>query len=94
MDLSVNVNSPTSTSQLNEIFKKYTNHENMVGVLDVTDQPLVSVDFMHNPHSSIVDISETYVTQKGTLCRVLSWYDNEWGFSIRMLDIAKVIATL
>lgn len=60
------------------------------GILDTVSLPLVSVDFNHNAHSSIVDLLETQVIG-GKFCRVLSWYDNEWGFSNRMIDTAKVI---
>jgi len=57
------------------------------GVLDVTRRELVSSDFNHNPHSSIFAVDQTRVLD-GRMCRVLSWYDNEWGFSSRMLDVA------
>ena len=63
----------------------------MKGVLAVSDAPLVSVDFNHNPHSSIFATPETRLTEGG-MVRVLSWYDNEWGFSNRMLDTARVMA--
>jgi len=60
------------------------------GILAVNTQPLVSIDFNHNPHSSIYDSTQTRVME-GTLVKVLSWYDNEWGFSNRMLDMAKAL---
>ena len=60
------------------------------GILSVNTQPLVSIDFNHNPHSSIYDATQTRVME-GTLVKVLSWYDNEWGFSNRMLDMAKAL---
>ena len=63
----------------------------MKKVLAVTDKPLVSIDFNHDPHSSTVALDQTMVTQDG-LVRVLSWYDNEWGFSNRMLDVASLFA--
>ncbi len=63
----------------------------MKGVLDYTDQPLVSSDFNHYPASSTVDSLETAVLE-GKLVRVVSWYDNEWGFSNRMIDTAGVMA--
>jgi glyceraldehyde 3-phosphate dehydrogenase len=63
----------------------------MKGVLDYTDQPLVSSDFNHYPASSTVDSLETSVME-GKLARVVSWYDNEWGFSNRMIDTAGVVA--
>ena len=65
----------------------------MAGVLAVSDGPLVSIDFNHNAHSSIFDLTQTRVVDK-RLCRVLSWYDNEWGFSNRMADIAGLLGTL
>jgi len=57
------------------------------GILGVTDQPNVSIDFNHDPHSSILHLDQTKVMD-GTLVRVMSWYDNEWGFSNRMSDTA------
>jgi glyceraldehyde 3-phosphate dehydrogenase len=59
----------------------------LAGILGVTDEKLVSMDFNHDPHSSIFATDQTKVME-GTMCRVLSWYDNEWGFSCRMLDTA------
>ncbi|MEX0645839.1 MAG: erythrose-4-phosphate dehydrogenase, partial [Parvularculaceae bacterium] len=61
------------------------------GVLAYTDRPLVSADFNHDPHSSIFALKQTQVVD-GKLVRVLSWYDNEWGFSTRMTDTAYVMA--
>ena len=61
--------------------------EDLKGILEINDKPLVSKDFNHNPHSSIFDITQTQVI-KGKFSRVLSWYDNEWGFSNRMCDTA------
>ena len=63
------------------------------GVLAVTDKPLVSIDFNHDPASSTVALDQTMVV-KGGLVRVMSWYDNEWGFSNRMLDMAAYLAKL
>ena len=57
------------------------------GILGVTDQPNVSMDFNHDPHSSVFHLDQTKVME-GRLCRILSWYDNEWGFSNRMADTA------
>ena len=63
------------------------------GILDFTDEPLVSIDLMHTPASSTVDSLETAVID-GKLVRVVSWYDNEWGFSNRMVDTATAMARL
>ncbi len=63
------------------------------GILAYTDEPLVSGDFNHNPASSIFDLAETQVIE-GRFVRVLSWYDNEWGFSNRMVDVAAMVGKL
>jgi glyceraldehyde 3-phosphate dehydrogenase len=61
------------------------------GVLGYTDEPLVSMDFNHDPHSSIFHTDQTKVMD-GNMCRILTWYDNEWGFSNRMADTAVAMA--
>jgi glyceraldehyde 3-phosphate dehydrogenase len=58
----------------------------MKGILQVCDEPLVSIDFRGNPHSSIVDAQSTKV-MNGKFAKVLSWYDNEWGYSCRVVDL-------
>ena len=82
----------TSKDELNAALKAAAEGA-MKGVLDYTDQPLVSSDFNHYPASSTVDSLETAVLE-GKLARVVSWYDNEWGFSNRMIDTAGVMAKL
>ncbi|MEL7737466.1 type I glyceraldehyde-3-phosphate dehydrogenase [Citromicrobium bathyomarinum] len=82
----------TSAEELNEALTSAANGA-MKGVLDFTDKPLVSSDFNHQPASSTVDSLETAVLE-GKLARVVSWYDNEWGFSNRMIDTAGVMAKL
>ena len=74
----------TSVDEVNQIVKAAADG-NMKGILDYSDGPLVSVDFNHNPASSIFDATLTKVSE-GTLVKICSWYDNEWGFSNRMLD--------
>jgi len=66
---------------------------NLKGILGINKKPLVSKDFNHDPHSSIFDVTQTQVI-KGKFSRVLSWYDNEWGFSNRMCDTAIQISKL
>ena len=85
---------PHRDTSIDEVNRLLTNaaHGKLKGVLDVTDKPLVSIDFNHDPHSSIVALDQTMVTADG-LVRVLSWYDNEWGFSNRMLDMAAYLAS-
>ena len=79
----------TSTDEINAILKDASEGA-MKGVLGINERPLVSVDFNHDPHSAIADLTQTYV-MNGRLVRVLAWYDNEWGFSCRMLDNAAEI---
>ncbi len=83
VDLSFIAARDTSVEEINKILKDASNGA-LKGVLDYTDEPLVSVDFNHNPASSTYDASLTKVS--GRLVKVSSWYDNEWGFSNRMLD--------
>ena len=80
----------TTAEELNEALKAAAEGP-MKGVLDFTDKPLVSSDFNHQPASSTVDSLETAVLE-GKLARVVSWYDNEWGFSNRMSDTAVALA--
>jgi glyceraldehyde 3-phosphate dehydrogenase len=63
------------------------------GILDIVEAPLVSADFNHNPASSSFALDQTKVID-GTLVRVMSWYDNEWGFSNRMADVAVAMGAL
>lgn len=89
VDLTFTARRATSVDEVNEVLKAASSHE-LKGVLAYNSEPLVSVDFNHNPASSIFDSTQTRVID-GTLVKVLSWYDNEWGFSNRMLDTAQVL---
>ena len=82
----------TSVKEINSSIKKATKNE-FKNIIDINSEPLVSIDFCHNAHSSIFDTSQTSVVDK-RFCRILSWYDNEWGFSNRMLDTASYLAKL
>ncbi len=88
VDLSVIVERPASVAEVNQILKAASENE-LKGILAYTDAPLVSIDFNHNPASSIFDASQTKVI--GNLVKVLGWYDNEWAFSNRMLDTAGAL---
>jgi glyceraldehyde 3-phosphate dehydrogenase len=90
IDLSVVVKRDTTAEEINAFMTSATRQAPLRGVLEACNEPLVSTDFNHNPHSSIIDLRETHVVDK-RLCRVVSWYDNEWGFSNRMLDIAALV---
>lgn len=78
----------TSVEKVNEVIAAAAARAPMNAVLDVNTQPLVSADFNHSPFSSNFDATQTHV--QGRLVKVMSWYDNEWGFSNRMLDTARV----
>ena len=80
----------TTKEELNAAFKDASENE-LKGVLQYTEEPLVSKDFNGNPHSSIVDGLSTYVIG-GNMAKVLSWYDNEWGFSNRVVDLINLIS--
>ena len=85
VDLSFQAARETSTKEIIEIINAAAASGPLQGILVVNDEPLVSIDFNHNPASSIFESSQTKVIN-GTMVKVLSWYDNEWGFSNRMLD--------
>ena len=84
-------NRTTTIAEVNEAIVSASEKGSLKGVLGINKEPLVSVDFNHNPHSSTFDLSQTQVIDGG-LVRVLSWYDNEWGFSNRMSDTAAIVA--
>jgi glyceraldehyde 3-phosphate dehydrogenase len=84
VDLSFVAKRATTAAEVNDILKKAST-SSLEGILEYTEEPLVSVDFNHNPASGTVDGPLTKVLD-GTLVKVCAWYDNEWGFSNRMLD--------
>lgn len=90
VDLSITTGRATTPDEVNEAF---TNAESsyLGGVLSTSSEPLVSIDFNKDPHSAILDLTGTYVVGE-RLLRLCAWYDNEWGFSSRMLDTAKFIS--
>jgi len=83
----------TSADEVNGMMKKAANSNRFRGILGVTDEPLVSVDFNHDAHSSTFDLTQTQVLDK-KFVRVLAWYDNEWGFSNRMVEAAAAFGRL
>jgi glyceraldehyde 3-phosphate dehydrogenase len=85
VDLTFNAKRATSVEEVNRFMKEAAASGPLKGVLAYTDEPLVSSDFNHDPHSSIFDATLTKIID-GTLVKVFAWYDNEWGFSNRMLD--------
>lgn len=91
VDLVVNLEKSVTVDDINNAMRAAAKKDSLKGVLQVIDDPTVSIDFNHDPHSSSIMSSET-VVMDGNMARVLSWYDNEWGFSNRMLDTATAMA--
>jgi glyceraldehyde 3-phosphate dehydrogenase len=89
VDLTFYAEKSTSIEEINNSIKEAASGS-MSGILTYNSEPLVSIDFNHNPASSNFDATQTQVV-KEKLVRVLSWYDNEWGFSNRMADVAVLM---
>ena len=93
VDLTFTPKRDTSLEEVNGALRAAAESGPLAGILDYSEEPLVSIDYNHCPASSTVDSLETAVLE-GKLVRVLSWYDNEWGFSNRMVDTASAMARL
>ena len=94
IDLKFIARRETSVEEINEAIKQAAGgNDALAQVLNAVEEPCVSIDFNHNPASSSFDLTQTQVVS-GKLVRVLSWYDNEWGFSNRMSDTARIMASL
>ena len=81
---------PVTAQEVNEYFREASEHE-LAGVLGYEERPLVSVDYVNDARSSIIDAPSTLVTN-GTQVKIYAWYDNEWGYVNRMMDIAQMVA--
>ena len=90
VDLCINVKKESSLDQINSIIKKASENE-LSGILGYNSEPLVSIDFNHSSFSSVYDESLSRI-MNNKFFKICSWYDNEWGFSNRMLDVAKILA--
>jgi len=93
IDLTFEAKKKTTVEAINAAMIRAAKDKRLKGVLAVNDRPLVSADFNHNPASSVFDLTQTQVLD-GSFVRVLSWYDNEWGFSNRMSDVAVALGKL
>jgi glyceraldehyde 3-phosphate dehydrogenase len=89
VDLTVELEKPVTAESINAAMKAAAEGK-LKGVLAYSEAPTVSVDYNHNPHSSIFDATSTFVID-GNFAKVFAWYDNEWGFSNRVLDVAKYL---
>jgi glyceraldehyde 3-phosphate dehydrogenase len=93
VDLVVQVGSEPTADEINELFRSKADTGDFEGILQYTDEPIVSSDIVHSSYSSIFDSDLTMAN--GPLVKVFSWYDNEWGYSCRLVDlVAKIGATL
>ncbi len=93
VDLTFTASRETTVEEINDAIRSAADGK-LKGVLGYTDKKLVSSDFNHDPHSSVFATDQTKVMDGGKLCRILSWYDNEWGFSNRMADTAVAMGKL
>jgi len=93
VDLVVQVATPTSKDEVNELFRSKADTGDLKGILRYTDEPLVSTDIIHSPYSAIFDSDLTMVN--GNMVKVFGWYDNEWGYSCRLVDlVTRIGATM
>ena len=92
VDLVFEASRETTVAEINDVIRAAANGR-LKGILGLTDRPNVSSDFNHDPHSAVFHMDQTKVLD-GTMCRILSWYDNEWGFSNRMADTAVAMGKL
>jgi len=89
VDLNIILEKSTSTKEINEIFTHYSQND-LKGILDVNEEELVSIDFLGNTHSSIIDLNSTLKIGEN-MFKIVSWYDNEWGYSNRTLDLLQIL---
>ncbi|MBS2025706.1 MAG: aldehyde dehydrogenase, partial [Deltaproteobacteria bacterium] len=92
IDLTVELSKAVTKEEINAAFKAAASGA-LKGVLAYTEEPTVSVDYNHDPHSAIFDATSTSVAEGGKLVKVFAWYDNEWGFSNRMVDMGQFVAS-
>jgi glyceraldehyde 3-phosphate dehydrogenase len=94
VDFTAEVEKPTTTEELRQTFRDAAKEPRFKGILQAVDEPLVSIDYKGDPHSSSIDLPFTSVLGKAesTFIKVVTWYDNEWGYSVRTADLANLMA--
>ena len=90
-DLVCILESEVSVEEVNNAFREASQSARMKGILQYTEDPIVSTDIVHNPHSCVLDGLSTMTN--GSLVKVLGWYDNEWGYSHRLVDLTELVAS-
>ena len=93
VDLTFTPTKATTVEEVNEVIKKASEGP-LKGILGYNTLPLVSVDFNHDPRPSIFDSTQTRVSKDGKLVKILSWYDNEWGYSCQMLRVTAALMSV
>ena len=88
VDFVVKLERKASADELNESFRT-ASEGRLKGILSISDEPLVSVDYVHSPYSGVIDCLETKVI--GNMAKVIAWYDNEWGYSCRLVEVAEIL---
>jgi glyceraldehyde 3-phosphate dehydrogenase len=91
VDLTVEVSHPTSVEEINAVFAERADHNELTGILHYSEEPIVSSDIVRSPYSSVFDAPLTTVVGE-TQVKVLAWYDNEWGYSNRLIELAQKVA--
>jgi glyceraldehyde 3-phosphate dehydrogenase len=94
IDLTVELENATTTEELRDCYREAAKQPNFQGILQAVDEPLVSIDYKGDPHSSSIDLPLTQVLgkEKTTFAKIVAWYDNEWGYSCRTADLAAMMA--
>jgi glyceraldehyde 3-phosphate dehydrogenase len=90
VDLTVEVDEATSVEELNELFQERADEGTLEGILAYSEEPLVSTDIVGSPYSAVFDAPLTSVVD-GTQVKVIAWYDNEWGYSNRLMELAAKV---
>lgn len=89
-DLVIHLEKSTTKEEINDFFRQVAKDPYYDPIIDITDEPLVSIDFKTNPHSSIIDTELTQVTN-GNYVKLFAWYDNEWGYAMRLVDMIELM---
>ncbi|MGZ9235552.1 MAG: type I glyceraldehyde-3-phosphate dehydrogenase, partial [Anaerolineales bacterium] len=94
IDLTVEFEVATTTEELRQAYRDAAKEPRFKGILQAMDEPLVSIDYKGDPHSSSIDLPFTQVLgkEKNTFAKIVAWYDNEWGYSCRTADLAAMMA--
>jgi glyceraldehyde 3-phosphate dehydrogenase len=90
VDLTVQVSRETTVDEINDAFRTRADTDGLTGILKYTEDPIVSSDIVKSPYSSIFD-SELTAVMDGTMVKVIAWYDNEWGYSNRCVELAQKV---